>query len=208
MTEHYFGEVCGSRGCTVSFSCINTKSADVKVLLTSSNFLPVPSRPPCRSASHHFQLCRLKGLQSRAPVQATSFRTPVLMRIKCMVSMPTGMHHAMASHEPAEQHYLAVHRQLREYIIPSLHSDLDGKFLHPPIAQCQIKVHISCWVVRYSLISIANHVTWYCLTECAQSKLDSHKRLHPTLPRQAMMKDNRLCINQRDGAFWSRSQLD
>lgn len=132
MTEHYFGEVCGSQGCSVSYSCINTKSADVKVLLTSSIFLPVPSRPPCRSASHHIQLCRLKGLQSRAPVQATSFRTPVLMRVKCSVSMPTGMHHAVASHMPAEQHYLSVHRQPREYIILSLHSDLDGKYPPPP----------------------------------------------------------------------------
>lgn len=130
MTEHYFGEVCGSQGCSVSYSCINTKSADVKVLLTSSIFLPVPSRPPCRSASHHIQLCRLKGLLSRAPVQATSFRTPVLMRVKCSVSMPTGMHHAVASHMLAEQHYLSVHRQPREYIILSLHSDLDG---NPPL---------------------------------------------------------------------------
>lgn len=60
-------------GRTVSYSCINTKSAwrsaaDVKVLLTSSIFLPVPSRPPCCSAPHYVRLCRVKGVELRAPI--------------------------------------------------------------------------------------------------------------------------------------------
>lgn len=64
--------LCASRGWTVSYSCINTKSAwrsaaDVKVLLTSSIFLPVRSRPPCCNTPHNIQLCRLKGVESRAP---------------------------------------------------------------------------------------------------------------------------------------------
>lgn len=57
---------------TVWYSCINTKSAwrsaaDVKVLLTSSIFLPVPSRPPCCSAPRCIKLCRVKGVESMAP---------------------------------------------------------------------------------------------------------------------------------------------
>lgn len=63
--------VHGSGGWTVWYSCINTKSAwrsamDVKVLLTSSIFLPVPSRRPCCNVPHCIQLCRVKGVELRA----------------------------------------------------------------------------------------------------------------------------------------------
>lgn len=73
MSEHNVTGVCGSRGCTVSYSCINTKSADVKVLLTSSIFHPALSRPPCCSSPHDIQLCRVKGLESRAPLRPPAF---------------------------------------------------------------------------------------------------------------------------------------
>lgn len=63
--------------------------------------------------------------------QATSFRTPLLTRVKCRVSIMANMHHTVASHTPAKQHYLSAPRQALawEYIIHSLYGDLDGKFL-------------------------------------------------------------------------------
>ncbi len=101
----------------------------------------------------------------------------------------------------------------RECINQRQHSDLDGRFLlwlhffdH---AKFRYTLHTKLsggWGV--SQIGLMNHATWYCLIECTKSKLDSHQRLLPSLPRQVLMKDNRLCINQRDGAFWSHSQLD
>lgn len=44
----------------------------------------------------------------------------------------------------------------------------------PLIAQCQIKVHTAHGALQRFPIGIMSHATWYCLIECAKTKLDSH----------------------------------
>lgn len=163
---------------TVSYSCINTKSADVKVLLTSSIFLPGPSRPPRHNAPDLIQLYRVKGVESGVSSQAASSRTLELMRVKRSVSVTTNMHQKSASHMPTKQHYLSAHRQPRlENILSALQP---WRQISPLIAHfkaCRIKGHTANRILSGgggSETGIMNHATWYCLIECRKSKLDFH----------------------------------
>lgn len=172
--------VCGSGGWTVWYSCINTKSAwrsaaDVKVLLTSSIFLPVPSRPPCCNAPHCIQLCGVKSVESEAPLGHQPLDTYTYE------SQPQCQHHDQhASYsclKDAWETTLSVYTQTAqalEYIIYRLHNDLDGIFLlwlhilyH---AKFRYLLHAEFWG---SHISFMKHATWYCLIECTKTKLDS-----------------------------------
>lgn len=110
--------VCVSRAWTVWYSCINTESAlrsaaDVKVLLTSSIFHPVPSRPPCRNAPRCIPLWRLKGVETWAPPGHQPSDTRVNESQPQCQHHDWSMHHAAASQTPAKQCYLSAHRQLR-----------------------------------------------------------------------------------------------
>lgn len=117
MTELWI-LVCGSRVWTMWYSCINTESAlrsatDVKVLLTSSIFLPVPSRPPCRSAPRCTQLWRVKDVKTLAPPGHQPSDTCVYeSQLQCQ-HHDQNVHHTAASHKPAKQCYLSASRQNR-----------------------------------------------------------------------------------------------
>lgn len=135
MTELWI-TICGSGGWTVWYSCINTMSAwrsavDVKVLLTSSIFLPMPSRPPCCNAPRCIQLCRVK----RCGIKGSS-RPPALGHLRLWkssaVSAPRPKHasHSCLTHACKTMLSVGIQTaQAREYINHRLHSDLDGKFL-------------------------------------------------------------------------------
>lgn len=113
MTELWI-IVCVSRVWTVWYSCINTESAlrcaaDVKVLLTSSIFLPVPSRPPCRNAPHCIQLWRVKGAETWAPPGHQPLDTCVYeSQLQCQ-HHDRNMHHTAASHTYLQNNVICLH---------------------------------------------------------------------------------------------------
>lgn len=108
---------CGSRVSAMWYSCINTESAlsaaDVKVLLTSSIFLPVPSRPPCCSAPRCVQLWRVKSVKTLAPPGHQHPDSCVYESQPQCQHHDQNMHHAAASRIPAKQCYWSAVRQHR-----------------------------------------------------------------------------------------------
>lgn len=169
--------LCASRGWTVSYSCINTKSAwrsaaDVKVLLTSSIFLPVRSRPPCCNTPHNIQLCRLKGVESRAP---PGHRPPDTCAYESQQQCQH--HHQHASYScltRLQNKVICLHTEsLRPENI--LSTDCKVTLMAKMFSSTFWSQNMCCTKTSWgSQIGIMHHAMWYCLIECTKSKLDSH----------------------------------
>lgn len=107
------GAVCELCDIPVSTESALRSVADVKVLLTSSIFLPVPSRPPCRSAPRCTQLRRVKGVKTLAPPGHQHLDTCVYESQPQCQHHDHNMHHTAASHIPAKQCHWSAARQHR-----------------------------------------------------------------------------------------------
>lgn len=132
------------------------------------------------------QLCRVKGVESRAPPGHQPSDTCVYESQARCQHHDQHASHSCLTHTRAFKTTLSVHAQTAqagEYINHGLHSALDGTFL--------LWLHILNHAkIRYVLhtefswgvggggwdlwIGLMNHATWYCLIECTKSKLDSH----------------------------------
>lgn len=199
----------GVGGGNIWYFCINPKSAGrtkkfgrceiaADLVHFSSSAIRATALQCC------IQLCSVKGAGPRArPGQRSSDTCAYKSQLRCQ----RGNQHASSGSPPTslQNNIICQHRQY----IPAntLTSDCTvTAVLH--FWPCPIQVGGGNRFLKGHHIRLMNPATWYCLIECAKSKLDSLSQLLPSLPRQELMKDNRLCINQRDGALCSHSLLD